>query len=87
MKIKFTNEAKQIITVAELPAVKTLIAEMRDDEGMKDYAATAAQIAARDGSNEILKAEAEITKNQRIFNRYSEDSGNLDNMVDCICLQ
>lgn len=78
MKIKFTAEQKKFITVAELPEVKKIIAEMKEDTGLKDYAEIAARIASRDNGNEILKAEAEIAKNQRVFNRYTDESGNLD---------
>lgn len=78
MKVNFTAEQKRIITVAELPAAKEVISLLKDDTGLKDYAAIAARIATRDGANEILKAEAEIAKNHRIYNRYSEESGNLD---------
>lgn len=78
MKIKFTAEQKKYITVAELPEVKKIIAEMKEDTGLKEYAEIAARIASRDNSVEILKAEAEIAKNQRVFNRYTDESGNLD---------
>lgn len=78
MKVKFSSEQKKYITVAELPEVKKIIADMKEDTGLKDYAETAARIASRDNCNEILKVEAEITKNQRVFNRYSDESGNLD---------
>ena len=62
MKIKFTSEQKKFITVAELPEVNKIIAYMREDTGLKDYAETAARIASRDNCNEILKAEAEIAR-------------------------
>lgn len=78
MKIKFTAEQKKYITVAELPEVKKIIADMKEDTGLKDYAEIAARIVSRDNGNEILKAEAEIAKNNRIFNRYTDESGTLD---------
>lgn len=78
MKIKFAAEQKRFITVAELPEVKKIIADMKEDTGLKDYAETAARIASRDNCNEILKVEAEIAKNQRVINRYSDKSSNLD---------
>ena len=79
MKVKFTAEAKKFVTVAEVPQVKKIIEEMREDDGLKGYAEMAARVAS--GSNEsfeILKAEAEISKNRRAFDNYGEGSGTLD---------
>ena len=78
MKVKFTKEIKDIITVSELPAVREMFEVMKEDTGLKEYAATAARIAARSNDVEILKAEAEIARNRRVFNRYSDNSGFLD---------
>lgn len=79
MKIKFTTEAKKYITINELPAVKRIIAEMKEDTGIKDYAEIAARVASGyNGKFEILKSEAEIAKNARVNNAYGENSGNLD---------
>lgn len=79
MKIKFTTEAKEYITINELPAVKRIIAEMKEDTGIKDYAEIAARVASGyNGKFEILKSEAEIAKNARVNNAYGEDSENLD---------
>lgn len=82
MKVKFTAEAKKIVTVAEVPEVKKIIAYMKENEtaeSLKDYAAMAARVASKNGyAFEILKAEAEIAKNCRAFDNYHEGSGNLD---------
>lgn len=79
MKVKFTAEAKKYITVAEMPHVRRIIDEMREDDSLKDYAGMAARVAS--GSNdyfEILKTEAEISKNCRAHDNFHEGSGNLD---------
>ena len=82
MKVKFTAEAKKYITVAELPHVKKIMAYMKEnesDESLKDYAQMAARVASGDWNDfEILKAEAEISKNCRAHDNFHEGSGNLD---------
>lgn len=78
MRVKFTKEMKGIVTVSELPAVREVLDVMKEDAGLKEYAATAARIAARSNTVEILKAEAEIAKNRRVFNRYSDISRDFD---------
>ena len=79
MKVKFTAEAKKYITVAEMPHVRRIINEMREDDSLKDYAEMAARVASRDWNDfEILKADAEISRNCRAHNNYHEGSGNLD---------
>ena len=76
MKIKFGTEQKKIITVAELPEVKKIISEYSNQIG-KFEAEIAARIAS--GANlEIIKFEAEISKNHRIWNQYTDESGMLD---------
>ena len=58
MKIKFTADAKKYITVAEMPHVRRIIDEMREDDSLKDYAEMAARVASgNNDSFEILKAE------------------------------
>lgn len=82
MKVKFTAEAKKIVTVAEVPEVKKIIAYMKENEtaeSLKDYAMMAARVASKNGCTfEILKVDAEIAKNCRAFDNYHEGSGNLD---------
>ena len=79
MKVKFTAEAKKYITVAEMPHVRRIIDEMREDDSLKDYAEMAARVASRDWNDfEILKADAEISRNCRAHDNYHEGSGNLD---------
>lgn len=79
MKVKFTAEAKKYITVAEMPHVRRIIDEMREDDSLEEYAQMAARVASRDwGDFEILKADAEISRNCRAHNNFHEGSGNLD---------
>lgn len=78
MKIKITPMMKDLITVSEMAIVRDMVTIMRDDSGLKEYAAIAGRIAARDNSVEVLKAEAELSKNYRVINRYSDNSGLFD---------
>lgn len=80
MKVKITNEAKEYLTVAEMPAARQIIQMCREDECLDDYARMAAGLAIKDYSSnlEILKAEAEIARNDRADNNYFEGSGKLD---------
>jgi len=79
MKVKFTEDAKKFITVSELPAVKRIIAEMKEDGEIKGYSEIAARVASGyNGNFEILKAEAEISRNGRVNDAYGEGSGKLD---------
>ena len=78
MKVKFGPEQKKYITVAQLPAVRSIIESMRE-ENLKDYAEMAANIARGfGGSMEILKAEAEIARNARVWNALGDETENLD---------
>jgi len=78
MKVKFGPEQKKIITVAQLPAVRQLIEFMREDTGLRDYAETAATLASDYSGMEILKAEAEIALNSRVWNQYGDETENID---------
>ena len=79
MNVKLTEIGKKIISVSELPEAKKIIQEMKEDSGIKEYAQIAANVAVENlGKIEILKTTAEITKNQRVYNYYSENSGNID---------
>ena len=80
MKVKFTEKQKRFITVAQLPIVKEIIADMKEDTGLKDYAMSA-DACASDGEAtgaEILSVEAEIAKNCKAWDRYSDESEDLD---------
>ncbi len=79
MKVQITKEAKKWLTVAEMPTVRRIIAECKEDECLQDYGHMAAEIASKYGADfEILKATAEIAHNGRIFDHFFEGSGELD---------
>lgn len=76
MKITFTKEAKEYITFAQETAVRKVIDYMKEDTGIKDYAKSAVSYAGAYG--EILKVEAEIAKNGRVWDRYDEGTEDID---------
>lgn len=77
MKVKFENEQKKYITNAQLPAVKRMIAELKSDYDMGDYASAAVHIASGENGR-IFEAYAEIALNCRVYNYYGDDTEHLD---------
>ena len=77
MKVRITKQMKEILTVAEMPAARKMIEDLRTDLVVKEYAEMAARIAGCK-CPKIFKADAEIARNARVFNQYSDMSGNLD---------
>ena len=77
MKIKITAETKKIITLAQLPAVKELQKSLEEQENFKFEAESAACLAAG-RSVPVIKIEAEIAKNCRIWIYFSESSEDID---------
>lgn len=79
MKIQFTNEMKRIVTVAEMPSVRSVIESERDDEWTaKEWAKMAAELVCSHSRVKVLEASAEIAKNFRVRDAYGEDSADFD---------
>lgn len=80
MKVQITKEAKQWLTVAQMPEVRKMIAALKEDTGIKDYAemAVVLLLGYDCGNAKILEASAEIARNSRIKDYYTDNSGNLD---------
>lgn len=79
MKIQFTNEMKHIVTVAEMPSVRSVIESERDDEWTaKEWAKMAAELVCSHSRVKVLEASAEIAKNFRVRDAYGEDSADFD---------
>ena len=79
MKVKITEDSKKVLTLADMPAARKIIKDLKEDSCLEEYGQWCGNIAS--GSNEsleILKAEAEIAKNCRIWNYYGDDSGDID---------
>lgn len=78
MKVTFTKEMKEVITVAQVTAVKKVIDYMKEDTGIKEYAEMATRIVTGWNDNEILEVKAEIAGNARVWDRYDEGTENID---------
>ncbi len=80
MKVQITKEAKQWLTVAEMPVAKALVSDLKDDDSKaKDIARDAAKLVfGPSGSIKVYEVTAEIAHNDRIFNYYSDNSAHLD---------
>lgn len=86
MKVKMSADSKKVITLAKLGAAKEVIRYMREgeeDSTPKWYAEIAARVATNGGYvSEVLKAEAEITTNCRVWNAYGKGTEDVDVWVD-----
>lgn len=80
MTVKITKEAKKWLTVAQMPIVHEIIANMKEDETTAAEAAkqAASIIFGYSEGVKVFEATAEIAGNQRINNYYTTDSGTLD---------
>ena len=79
MKIRMTEDSKRTVTVSEMAAVRKIMYDLKEDNYLKQYASMAARVASgKYDTFEILKVEAEIAKNCRIWNAYGEGTGQLD---------
>lgn len=87
MKVQITNEAKQYLTLAEMPNVREIINDCKNDEySIKEYAEMAAHLAfsnvgSFDGSK-VLEATAEIVRHKGY--EYSNTNNGIDVWVKFI---
>lgn len=82
MKVKFTKEEKKFITVAQMPAVNQIIKDMKEYPLSEDTQTIARVASGVNSTFEILKAEARIAKNCRVWNAFSDESENLDIWIE-----
>lgn len=85
MKVKFEKESRKYITLEEAPIARMIIADMKEDEStVEDYAEMAIRVAY-DGkaySIDTMRAKASISKNNRAWNAFSDNSGCLDIWIE-----
>lgn len=86
MKIAITAESKKIINVYEMPNVRKLIEDFKEDVSAKEYAEQAARIASESYVEKVFEASASISKNSRVWNLFYDESGNLDVWVEFTAL-
>lgn len=81
MKVNITAESKRIITLEEAAAARQIVRDMKQDESSpKEYLKYAAGLYGY--VEEIITATAEIAKNARTWNAYSDSSGQIDIWID-----
>lgn len=85
MKVQFTDDAKRFITVSEIPAVRKMIKDLKEDDCLYDYAKQIVYATVHDAWDvKVLEARAEICKNSRAWNAFGDDTGNLDVWIGVI---
>ena len=77
MKVKITKDVKKWLTLEQAPIARRVIECAKEEMSAAEYAEYAA--AAIFGySAEILKADAEIARNSRVWEWYGEGTQNFD---------
>lgn len=82
MKITLPENYKRFLTIADMENLREIRQQMKE-ENLEELAQMAARVAS--GSNyefEILKSSAEIAKNSRIYNAFTENSAELDVWIE-----
>ncbi len=85
MKVQFTSNEKKIFTVAEMPAVRKLIEDMKEDTlPLKSYAKQALGCLCEVNGNsyDIVRCKASVAKNRRVWDRYFDGSETLDVWIE-----
>ena len=77
MKIKLTEDMKRVITLSEMDAVKETQTAFADLKNLNWEAEHLLHLAAGTMAVDVIKTEAQIARNGRIWNYYG-DSGRID---------
>ena len=81
MKIQIPplQEVRDSLTLADMPKVREIQKQMKEDGNLLDYLTSAARVAANGNFNfSVYDAHAYFAKNSRVSDYYTHDSGNLD---------
>lgn len=79
MKIRITERFKKCVTLAQMPIVRQLIQDMKEDEcEITEYVRMAVQALTGSNGFEIYRPVAEMAFNCRVDDRYFDGSGKLD---------
>ena len=85
MKVRFDKEDKKYFSIAEAPIVNAIIKDMKTSEDRLEEAVEYAMHALDEYYTlEILKANAKVSHNNRIWNYYNDNSGTIDIWIDAI---
>ena len=89
MKIIIDDYAKKTLTLEDMPVVKKMIADFKEDTGLKEYAEMAARCWLNNteyGKTDfvggdyfkIYDVKATFCRNRNYWNYYSDESGDID---------
>ena len=89
MRVKLEKNYKDFYTMSDLDRAKAIIAYEKDDEmSAKEWTEYAVREALKDDPHnffvETLKAEAHTAKNYRAWNRYNDESADMDVWINAI---
>lgn len=76
MKIQIDEESKKVLTLSEMPIIKKIIKDFKEDGN--DLSWELEILMNVFGANEIIKSTASISKNCRACNVFNDESGNID---------
>ena len=82
MRVQVTSKEKKFLTVAEMPAVRHIILDMKEDGISIEYYADMAMRAFKGSGFEIFRPKATIARNCRVNDRFFEGSGKLDVWIE-----
>ena len=88
MKIKMTADSKKALTLEDAEITKEIQAAMEEDTGLKDYAVMAVNAAGKSFNTcgKIYEVTAEWARNRRIWNRYTDNSRDIDIWLNIVAL-
>lgn len=81
MRIKITEDMKRVITLSEENAVKLVQNCMKEQKNLQWEAERALELASNNTIHEVLKVDAEIAKNSRVWDFYNEGTECIDILV------
>ena len=84
MRVHFYQEDKKYFTMAEAPIVNTIIKDMKTSEETAASSVEYAMHALDERNFKVLKADAKISHNCRIYNYYNDESGTIDIWIDAM---
>ena len=88
MKIKMTADSKKALTLEDAEITKEIQKLMEEDTGLRDYAEMAVNASGKsfNTSRKIYEVTAEWARNRRIWNRYTDNSRDIDIWLNIVAL-
>lgn len=81
MKIRLNKSEHDYFTVREYEIAKEVIASLKEDSGLLEYASMAARLV---GDMTVITVDATVCKNSRVRNRYTDDSYDIDVWIEIL---